>query len=330
MQQSLKDHPITDKDFAPLANMVSDSLKAAAAAADKGDLYLALEKLGQAQDLLEGARRAADKADVEKNGLPAFQSQWAQASLRLTALDKEAHARTWERSPLAVRALAEAAQGRAIPLLEGAQGFAVATGPKDGLLYLGEADGQAEFAKFCASLKFAGVKPAAFPLRSLLPEIQALQQKTNAAFQPPQSIQLHSRFIALNSSLKLAQELDSSRFYAGAMFAYLEAVRHYGMLTAKTLEPVAQAEVKAAVAAKNKELAAASKDESLAQLFAQRADSYTAHPDSSAPTADEWRGAWVILEQVLPAYYAAQKPAVPIERASTKTVEITLVRWPYT
>jgi hypothetical protein len=68
----------------------------------------------------------------------------------------------------------------------------------------------------------------------------------------------------------------------------------------------------------------------MAQLFLQRAESYTVHSDGSAPSADEWRGARVVLDQVLPAYYAAQKPAVPLERASGKTVEITLVRWPYT
>ena len=330
LQQSIQEHPVADKDFAPVATMASDALKAASAAANNGQVYLALEKLGQAQDLLQGARGGADKAEVEKGGLTAFQAQWSKASIQLTALDKEAHAQSWTQSPLAVRALAEAAQGRAIPLLEGAQGFAVATGPKDGLLYIGEAEGQAEFAKFCASLKFTDVKPAPFALRSLLSEIQALQTRTNAAFQPPQSIELHSRFIALNSALKLAQELDQSRFYAGAMFAYLEAVRHYGMLTAKPLDAASQAELKQALATKRKELAASPKDESIAQLFMQRAESYAAHPDGSAPAADEWRGARVILEQVLPAYYAAVKSAAPLQQSSGKTVEVTLVRWPYT
>ncbi len=329
LQQSIKDKPVTDKDFAPIATMAQDALKASAAAIDSGQLYLALEKLGQAEDLLQGARTAADKAEVEKGGLSAFQSQWNKVSLRLTALDKEAHAKQWNGAPLAVRALAEAAQGKAIPLLEGGQGFAVATGPKDGLLYVGQAEGEAEFATFCASLKFAETQPA-FPLRSLLPELQSLQEKTNAAFQPPQSIELHGRFIALNSQIKLAQELDASRFYAGALYAYMEAMRHYGMLHEPPLDAAKQAELKQDLASERKKLAASSGDNSLAQLFLERAESYTAHPDGSAPTADEWRGARVILDQVLPARYAAQKPAAPLERASGKTVDITLVRWPYT
>ena len=329
LRQLIKDTHITDKDLAPLAKMVEDSLDGASAALNSGQTYLALERVGQANDLLQGARAADNKAEVEKGGLPAFQAQWNKASLRLTALDKDAHSRKWTNTPLAVQAMAEAAQGRAIPLLEGGQGFAVSTKPTDGLLYVGEAQGEADFAAFLTTLTFDD-KKTPFPLRSLLPELQSLQSKANAAFQPPKSIDLHSRFIALNSYIKLAQELDASRFYAGALYAYLEAVRHYGMLDTPALDADQQGRVKKDIATQRKSLAASSSDDSLAQLFLQRAQSYTAHPDGSAPSADEWRGARVVLDQVLPAYFAAKKPATSVATATGKTVEITLVRWPYT
>jgi len=329
LQHSIQAQPITGKDFADLAETAQGQLKIASAALDLGQVYLALEKLGQAQDLLQAARTAADNAEVVKGGLPAFQSQWNKASLRLAALDKDAHARQWTHTPLAVQALAEAAQGKAIPLLEGGQGFATATAPKDGLLYVGEAEGEADFAAFCATLKFSDDKPA-FPLRSLLPELQSLQAKANAAFQPPKSIDLHTRFIALNSQIKLAQELDATKFYAGALYAYLEAVRHYGMLDATVLNSAEQAALQQDIAAEHKKLAASSADDSLAQLFVERAESYARHADGSAPSADEWRGARVIMNDVLPAYFAAKKPAAAVTTASGKTIEITLVRWPYT
>jgi hypothetical protein len=328
LAQSLKDDPIADKDAAQIASAAEEAAKAARAAVDSGQMYLAIEKLGQAEELLQAARRMDDKAEVEKGGLAAFQSQWNKASLQLTAFEKDAHAQSWSGSPLAVRALAESAAGKAIPLLEGGMGFATATGPKDGLLYVGQAEGLADYAKFCASLKIAENGKPVQP-RSLLPELQNLQAKTNAAFQPPQSIDLHSRFIALNGTLKLALELDASKFYAGALYAYLEATRHYGMLRMPPLDAAQQSALKQEIAAKSNDLAASSNDESLPQLFLQRAESYTAHPNGSAPTADEWRSARIILEQVLPAYYAALKPATPVERASGKTIEITLVRWPY-
>jgi hypothetical protein len=329
LQLSLKDNPIADPDLKSLTSMITDALKSADDAANAGQLYLSLEKLGQAADLLQGARSAADKADVEKAGLPAFESRWGKVSLRLTALDKDAHAREWKQSPLAIRALAEAAQGRAIPLLEGGRGFATATGPKDGLFYVGQAEGEADFSSFCASLHTAAKTPG-FTLRSLLPELRALQEKTNAAFQPPKSIELHPRFIALNSQIKLAEELDASRFYAGALYAYLDGLRHYGMLDAPPLDADSQAKTKQDLTVISKKLAASASDESIAQLFLERAASYTVHADGSAPSADEWRGARVILDQVLPAYYAAQKSAAPRANPSAKTVDITLVRWPYT
>jgi hypothetical protein len=225
--------------------------------------------------------------------------------------------------------LSETAQGRAVPLLEGGLGFATATAPKDGLFYLGQAEGEADFAKFCASLKFAGEKKA-LVLRSMLPELVALQRKTNAAFQPPRSIDLHSRFIALNSTIKLAQELDSRKFYAGALYQYLEAVRHYGMLDAPAVDASMQAPLNEAIAAQQNKLAALPHDVSIAQLFLERAATQVRHPDGSAPSPDEWRSTQVILDQVLPAHFAAEKAPRSMPSRTGKTVTLTLVRWPYT
>lgn len=330
LQRSQKQKPITDKNYAGLSSSVGDELRAASEALDADHLYLSVEKLGHAEDLLQGARRGADRALVEQGGLDAFESEWGKVSVRLAALDKEAHSRDWGRTPLAIRALAESADGKAIPLLEGGLGFATSSGPTEGLFYVGQAEGEADFATFCASLNIAGGKAPAFTLRSMLPELQRLQEKTNAAFQPPKSIDLHSRFIALNSTIKLAEELDASRFYAGALYVYLEAVRHYGMLEARPLDADQKARLLRQLPIEWKKLVSSSSDDSIAQLFVERAESYSVHGDGSAPTEDEWRGAQVIVDQVLPAYHAALKPAAPVERAPGKTVDITLVRWPYT
>src|SRR5664279_1168710 len=91
LQKSLKDTPIADKNFAEVPSMVDGTLKTAIEAVNSGQLYLALEKLGQAESLLQGVKRAADKAEVEKGGFPVFESQWNAVSLHLTALDNDAH-----------------------------------------------------------------------------------------------------------------------------------------------------------------------------------------------------------------------------------------------
>ena len=329
LQQSLKDKPITDPNFAQVGDMANTAFQSSLRATDAGHLYLSLESLAQAEDFVGGARAIVDKAGLAKAGLAAFDSDWGGVSLRLTALDKEAHDRKWDGAPAAIRALSEAAQGKSVPLLDGARGFATANGPGDGLFYMGQAEGEAEFARFCATLNLKSGK-SPFPLRSFLPELQALQTRTNAAFQPPKSVELHPRFIALNSTIKLAEELDSTRFYAGALYQYLDAVRHYGMLNQPPLDSAQQSQLKDALAVAQKKLAASPNDDSIAQIFLERAESQTAHADGSASSADEWRSAQVILDQVLPAYEAARKPPSQLLQASGKTVEITLVRWPYT
>jgi len=329
LQHSLKEKPVSDPDFASVNSTVDDALKAAAAALDSGKLYLSLEMLLRAEDLLQGARVLEEKSEAVKSGFPAFEAEWEKASKNLAALDQEARKRNWARAPLALQALSESAQGKSIPLLEGSRGFATSTKPRDGLFYMGQAQGNAAFAKFTSAISLTG-SPAHFPLRSYLPELRKLQEKTNAAFKPPRSIELHPRFIALNSTLKLAEELDARKFYAGALYEYLEATRHFAMLDALPLEAAQQSALKTDLAATQKKLAASKQDDSLAQLFLERAESQIAHPDGSAPTADEWRSGRVILDQVLTAYNAARKPASPLQQVSGRTVGITLVRWPYT
>ena len=329
LRHSLNEKPVTDPDFASVASMAGDALRGASEAAHAGRLYLSLDQLGMGLDLLRGAQVGADKGEVVKGGLLAFEAKWKEANLALIKLDQELPDRDWKRYPAAVRALAETAQGRSLPLLEGGRGFATATTPQDGLVYVGESQGEAEFAKFCASLNLSNQKSPLL-LRSMLPELVALQQKTNAAFQPPRSIELHSRFIALNSALKLAQELDARKFYAGSLYQYLEAVRHYAMLDAPPLDLSRQRALQNSLAAEQRKLNAAPRDVSIAQLFLERAASQIKHANGSAPSPDEWRSAQVIVDQVLPAYFAAERKAPAVASFSGKAVTITLVRWPYT
>ena len=310
LQQSLKDHPVNAPEFPGISGNIEALLKGATDALQAGRPYLSLEKLAQATDLLYGAHFFAEKSANVKS-LADFDAEWrkTEGSLAIAA-------HNWNRVPVALRALSEAAGVRATPLLEGARGFAAATGPRDGLFYLGEAQGEAEFARACAAINLTR-KGRAIAMRSLLPELLALQEKTNAAFQPPRSIDQHPRFIALNSTLKLARELDAAKLYAGALYQYLEAVRHFGMLDAAPAAPPAIDDLR-------HRLETSKDDDSLALLFLQRAAS------QASGTDDERKSARVIAASVIPAYLAARKPAAGLPRAPAKTIEITLVRWPYT
>lgn len=329
IERAWKEISLADPSIASLASSSRASLKAAGESLQSGRLYLAIERLTQATDLYHGARAVVERTEKVTNGLPAFETEWGKASLDLVALAREVQSKKWRDAPAALRALSETALGRSVPLLDGSRGFATATGPKDGLFYLGEALGEAEFAKFCGSLTLPR-KSRGWAARSLLPELLALQAKADAAFQPPRSIEQHPRFIALNSTIKLARELDSSKSYYGAFYQYLEAVRHYGMLDAAPADEARQQELTSAIDAESKKLAGTARDDSILQLFLERAGSQTAHADGSAPSADEWRSVQVIVSQVIPAYAAALKAAAPLHQSKNKTIDVTLVRWPYT
>lgn len=329
LKQSLKEKPIQSSDLADLAKRIEERLKEAESARAAGRLYVGLENLGQAEDYFQAVRTIDAKADAIKDNLPAFEAEWGKASLEYAALDKQARQRDWGRFPAAVRALSESAQGRTIPLLEGSRGFATSTKPQDGLAYLGEAKGEAAYASFLYGLSVAR-KGTPFPLRSVLSELEALQEKTNAAFQPPRSIDMHPRFINLNATIKFSRELDSSRAYAGALYQYLEAVRHFGMLDPAVPDAAKQSSLRTALADELKKVSAAKRDDSILQIFLERADGWLNKPDGAAPSADEWRATQVVLQQVLPAYYAALKPAAPLQQRASRTATLTLVRWPYT
>ena len=329
LQTSLKANPIKAPELNEVNTMAQDALKNSGTALAAGNLFTSLESLGSAENVVQAARTIEEKVDAMQSGMPAFETEWKKASVELTALGEQARARSWRNKPSALQALAEASQGRALPLLDGARGFAIANGPKDGLFYLGNAKGEAETARFIATLNLAS-KKGGIPLRSMLPELEALQEKTNAAFQPPRSIEMHPRFIALNSTLKFARELDSSKSYAGALYQYLEAVRHFGMLDPAVPEADKQPALRARVAEERKRLATGRRDDSIAEIFLQRASQFLNKPDGAAPSNDEWRAVRVILEQVLPAYNEALKPAAPLPQRAGKTATLTLVRWPYT
>jgi hypothetical protein len=329
LQQSLKAQPIQNPDLADLVKGIEQRLKDADSARSAGRLYLSLENLGQAEDYFQAVRTIEAKGDAIKDNLPAFEAEWGKASMEYAALDKQARQRDWNRLPAAVRALSESAQGRTIPLLEGSRGFATATKPQDGLAYIGEAKGEAAYATFLYGLSLTR-KGAPFPLRSVLPELEALQEKTNVAFQPPRSIDMHPRFINLNATLKFARELDSSKAYAGALYQYLEATRHYGMLDPVVPDDAKQSALRSQVAEELKKVSTSRRDDSIAQIFLEKANGWLNKPEGAAPSPDEWRSTRVILEQVLPAYYAALKPAAPLQQRAARTATLTLVRWPYT
>jgi hypothetical protein len=306
--------------FKDLKPYIEKTLKAAADDVAAGNVYAGLEKLEQASDMASGIRAAANDAAVVKGGLPAFEVELAKSRQRVSQAGPVA-----EGAPAAIRALAETARVKAAALLDGGRGFATSMQPKDGLFHLGEAEGLANFARFCAGLD-QGRATQGIAVRPLTPELIALQDKTNAAFVPPRSIEKHSTFIGLNSAIKLARDLDEAKLYTGALYQYMDAVLQFGMLNASAPDASAQDALRKSIAAERRKAAASKRDDSIVLAWLGRAESAM----GSSPSGDAWKAATVVMTEVLPAYYAALGAARPVQEPAGKAVEVTLVRWPYT
>lgn len=139
-----------------------------------------LELLGSARDQAS----AFGRLDPSKDNLAAFGTAWTAASDGLSAASKRSGQRTWGGTPAAIRAISEASQGKSLILLEASRAFAGATNAEAGYYYLHQAISASEFAAFGSSLS-AARQGSPYPLRSIAPELEVLQDKTNAAFEPP-------------------------------------------------------------------------------------------------------------------------------------------------
>ncbi|HWC65086.1 MAG TPA: hypothetical protein VG777_03310 [Thermoanaerobaculia bacterium] len=261
-----------------------------------------------ALERLREARRFAAAVEFAADSRRTFESAWEEAAGRVR---KETPSAGWQDAPAAARALGEAAGGTAVPLLDASRAYAKVTDESSGRYYLGQAVEAAAFARFCRSLPAAG-KPAP-PWRSIAPELAKLQERVDAAFVPPRSIERHPDFIRLNASLKTARELDGSGLFAGAAYEYLSAVEQLGRLEETG---AAAGGARDALAAERRALASSGRDESLALVFVERAE---AEP-GTAP---------VVVSSVLPAYREIREPAAPAA-AAAPALTVTLVRWPYT
>jgi hypothetical protein len=190
-----------------------------------------------------------------------------------------------------------------------------------GYAYLGQARAAMELSDLCFALREPShKKPPEFNVSAAL---ETLQQRVNELFVPPASIEKHSDFIRLNATLKQATELETANLHAGAYYQYLRAVLQTNALLPHTKE-IPQDSLHKKLAAHKRELMASAKDDSIAELFLQRAETLLDDTDPASATSAE-----LILDQVLPAFRQAQT-AVASTRAQPHDVTVTLVRWPYT
>src|ERR1700675_770011 len=334
LRKSLAAKPDSDPQLKDARPEIGAALQQAADDVRGGRLYVSLEALSDALVSFRGFERATKKTEEQllKEGLPGVETVAKKARVNLAAFVQQHGREGSGNAPSVIRALSEKAEGEAANLIEGVWGFAVINDTRDrandlssALYYVGRAEAQLEVAAFYETLHLPR-NSAPILLHSVSPELQRLQERTTAAFQPPRSFERHADFIRLNATLKLAGDLDAAERYAGALYQYLVAVQQFGTLDAVAPDAAKQSELKHALGKMRRELSASQQDSSIALLFLERADARLA----KSPSADDWKAVGIIVEQVLPAYAAALTSSRPQNHPAVAGVTVTLVRWPYT
>ena len=326
-QQAVKLKPANNEIWKELKPDITAALTRAHNSLLAGRLYAALDDLARAWAPMVSLEYADAHPSVPKDGMRAFDAEWRRLDGELKQEEDQFRAADWDQVPAAVRAIAESHQGQVRPLFQGGRAFALATGPKDGVYYLGEAKASGEVALFCQSLRFDGLRQP-LAVRSYLPELDRLQEKVRAVYQPPLSIDRHSEFISLNSTLKLAQELDAAKLYYGALYQYLVALRLYSVLDPAAPSPPDQAAMRVLIAQQRQQSAKGPADSSIREFLLQQAEARLAGGGAAKP--EERAKAQAIVTQVIPAYFGTLEKVSARTVTTTHLLTLTLLRWPYT
>lgn len=302
-----------DKTWGPLKQAAEPALAQAGEALLEGRRLLASQRLFDVREDLAAAVYLSERSAEARRDLAGFEAEWARMGGALEDELGPANPNALDGvEPAALRALGEAAIPQIRAYYEASLEYGRNTMPEQGLFYLGAAQAERELVALSRTLSRSSGRRAP-PLRSLTPELDALESELLAAYRPPASTERHREFIVASSTLKEARELDAAGLRYGALLRYLQAAQRTAALSARTVERQGTESLNELDA----RLSSTDVDHSLGRLFLEAAQAESA-------------SATVIMNDVLPRYFAALAPAPPQAPKPAPEVTVTLVRWPYT
>ena len=290
-----------------------------------GRRWLALQRLTNVQGNLASGSYLSEHL-APKPDMAAFEAEWKRMGGALHAELGTPSPSAFDGQPAAARALGEVAVPQIRGYYDASLDYGHATMPEAGIYYLGSAEEERAVADYIRKLSGPKPKGMAPRLRSIRPELDALQAEMLSVYKPPLSIDRHGEFIVASSTLKEAFELDAAGLRYGALLRYLEAAQQFTPLRAEQPPAPDAATLDKKLSELGSRLSMGGVDHSLGQLFLETAQSEaaTASPGSASTTAAR------IVNDVLPRYFAALEPPRPEAPKPEAQVAVTLVRWPYT
>jgi hypothetical protein len=303
---------------------VSPLLLKARGDVQSGRRLIALLRLSAVEGNLSAFKYESQRPNDERRDAARFDAEWERVGQALRKdLGRPSPGAFDGTQPAAVRAVGEAALPAVRSCYDASRPYSRDNSLMSGLFYLGVAQAQRDLVAFCRVLSVpTSLRPP--PVRSIRPEIDALQAEMLALYKPPASIDHHPEFISASSVLKEARELDEAGLRYGALLRYLLAVQRFSALR----QPPAVAGDALAEALRDFDarLSRGDVDHSIGRVMFEAAQSDIASAAPGAPTPL----ASAVAADVLPRYFAALEPARPEAPRPAPEVTVTLVRWPYT
>lgn len=339
LQAYVDGNDATDETWSQIRQGSEPTLVRAREAAEAGYAWLALYRLAAVYGNLEAYAYTQRFTPAQLADSAAFLDAWSrtQAELRdgLDAPRPEAMAGI---GPAVVRACGEAALPQTRIYFDASPAFARETDPASGFIYLGLARAQQGLVDFCRGIGRSSAQSEP-PLRSLDADIDGLEDEVLRAYRPPASIERHSEFIVVGSSLKEARELQALGLQRGALLRYLLAALRFAPIRADAArredgtgqEPMSLTDLASQLTVWEERLSSAGTDHTIGQLFTQLARFEQVRADTAGtPSLPAPALAAGVVTDVLPRYMTALGPAPSAAPTREPRVTVTLVRWPYT
>jgi hypothetical protein len=321
----IAEHQSKSEDWTQLKGVVEPVITKAEKNLNEGRRYYAFHLLAAVNSYLAAEVYVSSQPPDSMSQLPVLEAEWKKIGSSLQPAIEKKEIPSFEGVPAAFRAIGESAFSEIRPLYEASLEYGRNTVADAGFFYLGSAQAQLEFSRYCSTMRTLP-PPEALKIPGLEHEIDVFEDLLLASYKPPASIDQHPVFIRTSGEIKQAHELVDAGFYYGALYRLINArVRLSKMLALGKSITAKEANERADELLKK--LNQDPEDHTIARIFIEMGIA-----EVSDTTADSKGGetARAVFEDALPHYFAAFQTPKKESPRPNPAVTVTLVRWPYT
>ena len=321
----LETHQSSSEDWTQFKASAAAIIARAESNFNAGRKYYAFYLLAAIRPSLAAESFLASQPAESVDQLSALEAEWKKMGATYQDILANRNQPNFDGVPAVYRAAGEAAFSEIRAYYEASVEYGKATMASSGFYYLGSAQSQFEFTKFCQRFR-AEPAPQRLQMPGLQSELDSLEDLLLESYKPPASMDQHPVFIRASAILKEARELYASGSYEGALLKMLDSrVRMGKMLNpGKSYSPQeAQEKAKEFISRLKED----QRDESIARLLIEMAVGESNNPDPEARGGETARA---VFEDALPHYFTALQVPRSQPNKEKPVLTVTLVRWPYT